>query len=204
VVAVLLDRAERDDEQRRLGDVGPHRPGQRSHPRSLGREPDGQGPRMTTEETRKVAELLEDERTGLFTTIAPDGTLVSRPMALQEVEFDGDLWFFAERDSNPVQHIEASPEVNLGAGSGGSWISLTGDAEIVEDAAKKRELWNSAVEAWFPQGPDDDSVVLIKVHADSAEYWDTPGGRLATAFSFAKAKLTGQRIEGGENEKVEL
>lgn len=27
---------------------------------------------MTTEETTKVADLLKDERTGLFTTIAPD------------------------------------------------------------------------------------------------------------------------------------
>jgi general stress protein 26 len=94
--------------------------------------------------------------------------------------------------------------VNVGVGSGGSWVSLTGDAGVVEDVAKKRELWNSAVEAWFPQGPDDDGVVLIKVEADSAEYWDSPGGRLATVLSFAKAKITGERIEGGENEKVDL
>ena len=159
---------------------------------------------MTTDDTQKVAELLKGERFGFLTTITMDGRLTSRPMTLQEVEFDGDLWFFAERGSNPVQHITASPEVNLGAGSGGSWVSLTGEAEIVEDAAKKRELWNSAVEAWFPQGPDDASVVLIKVQAESAEYWDSPGGRLATLLSFAKAKVTGQRIEGGENEKVEL
>ena len=159
---------------------------------------------MTTDDTQKVAELLKGERFGFLTTITMDGRLTSRPMTLQEVEFDGDLWFFAERDSNPVQHIEASPEVNLGAGSGGSWVSLTGDAEIVEDAAKKRELWNSAVEAWFPQGPDDDSVVLLKVEADSAEYWDSPGGRLATLISFAKAKVTGERIDAGENETVDL
>ena len=158
---------------------------------------------MTADDTRTVAELLKGERFGFLTTITVDGRLTSRPMTLQEAEFDGDLWFFAERDSNPVRHIAASPEVNLGAGSGGSWVSLTGDAEVVEDAARKRELWNSAVEAWFPQGPDDDSVVLIKVHADSAEYWDSPG-RLATLLSFAKAKVTGERIEAGENEKVEL
>ena len=83
-------------------------------------------------------------------------------------------------------------------------MSLTGDAVVVEDVARKRELWNSAVGAWFPQGPDDDSVVLIKVHAESAEYWDSPGGRLATAFSFVKAKVTGERIDAGENEKVDL
>jgi general stress protein 26 len=120
------------------------------------------------------------------------------------VEFDGDLWFFAERDSNPVRHVVTSPQVNVGVGSGGTWVSLTGDAIVVEDVAKKRELWNSGVEAWFPQGPDDDSVVLLKVRADSAEYWDSPGGRLATAFSFVKAKVTGERIDAGENEKVDL
>jgi len=159
---------------------------------------------MSDDQTRKVADLLKGERFGFLTTTTPDGTLTSRPMTLQEVEFDGDLWFFAERDSNPVRHITDSPQVNVGAGSGGSWVSLSGDAVLVADVAKKRELWNSAVEAWFPQGPDDDSVVLLKVEADSAEYWDSPGGRLATVFSFAKAKLTGERIEGGENEKVDL
>ena len=159
---------------------------------------------MTDDQTRKVAELLKGERFGFLTTTTPDGRLTSRPMTLQEVEFDGDLWFFAERDSTPAQHIAASPGVNVGVGSGGSWVSLTGHALVVEDVTKKRELWNGAVEAWFPQGPDDDSVVLIKVAADSAEYWDTPGGRLATAFSFVKAKVTGERIEGGENEKVDL
>jgi len=159
---------------------------------------------MTDDQTRKVAELIKGERFGFLTTITMDGRLTSRPMTLQEVEFDGDLWFFAERDSNPVQHVAASPQVNVGVSSGGTWVSLTGDAVVVEDAARKRELWNSGVEAWFPQGPDDDSVVLLKVVADSAEYWDSPGGRLATAFSFVKAKVSGERIEGGENEKVEL
>lgn len=159
---------------------------------------------MTDDQTRKVTELLKGERFAFLTTRTPDGTLTSRPMTLQEVEFDGDLWFFAERDSNPIKHITLSPQVNVGVGSGGSWVSLAGRATVVDDLAKKRELWNSAVEAWFPEGPDDDRVVLLKVDGDSAEYWDTPGGRLATVFSFAKAKVTGQRIDAGENEKVDL
>jgi general stress protein 26 len=159
---------------------------------------------MSNEQTQKVAELLKGQRFGFLTTVMKDGRLASRPMTLQEVEFDGDLWFFAERDSHPVRHVTDSPQVNVGVGSGGSWVSLSGDAVVVTDTAKKRELWNGAVAAWFPQGPDDDSVVLLKVEADSAEYWDSPGGRLATAFSFVKAKVTGERIEAGENEKVDL
>lgn len=159
---------------------------------------------MSAEDTRKVAELIKGQRFGFLTTTTPEGKLTSRPMTLQEVEFDGDLWFFAERGSHPVQHIAVSPQVNVGVGSGGTWVSLTGHASVVDDTAKKKELWNSGVEAWFPQGPEDPSVVLLKVDGDSAEYWDSPGGRLATAFSFVKAKATGQRIEGGENEKVDL
>ena len=158
---------------------------------------------MSDEQTRKVAELIKDHRLAMLTTRDPFGTLMSRPMALQEVEFDGDLWFFAERGSRKVLHVGASPQVNVTVSGSGSWVSLTGEASVVEDVAKKRELWNAGAEAWLPQGPDDDSVVLIRVEGRSAEYWDTPG-RVATALSFAKAKLTGQRYSGGENEQVDL
>jgi general stress protein 26 len=159
---------------------------------------------MTTDETRKVAELLKDERTGQFTTIAPDGTLVSRPMAMQEVEFDGDLWFFAERSSRKVAHIAANPQVNVSTSGSSSWVSLTGHAVVIDDLEKKRKLWNTVVEAWFPDGPEDPAVVLLRVDAASAEYWDSPGGRLASVVSFAKAKLTGKAYDGGENERVDL
>lgn len=42
------------------------------------------------------------------------------------------------------------------------------------------------------------------VVGDSAEYWDSPGGRLATVLSLVKAKVTGRPYDGGENETVSL
>ena len=159
---------------------------------------------MSAEDTRKVAELIKGERFAFLTTVTPGGKLTSRPMTLQEVEFDGNLGFFAERDADGLAHLPASPQVNVGVGSGGTWVSLTGRADVVTDVAKKKELWNGGVEAWLPQGPEDPTVVLVRVDGDSAEYWDTPGGRLATAYSFVKAKATGERIDAGKNEKVDL
>ena len=166
---------------------------------------------MTTTDTHghdegahKVAELIKGNRTGMMSTTAEDGTLMSRPMALQEVEFDGDLWFFAERDSRKVAQIATDPQVNVTISSSSTWVSLTGTAAVVTDDAKKRDLWNGAVEAWFPDGKQDDNVILLRVEGESAEYWDTPGGRVASLISFAKAKVTGERYEGGENERVEL
>jgi general stress protein 26 len=83
-------------------------------------------------------------------------------------------------------------------------VSLTGHAVLIDDLEKKRELWNPVVGAWFPGGPEDPDVVLLRVEAASAEYWDSPGGRLASVISFAKAKITGQAYDGGENERVDL
>ena len=153
---------------------------------------------------RKVAELIKGNRIAMLTTTAPDGTLISRPMALQEVEFDGDLWFYAERTSRKVAHITGDPQVNVTVGSGSTWVSLTGTGAVVHDETKKKELWNAGVSAWFPDGPESHDLVLVRVEGDSAEYWDTPGGRVATLLSFAKAKATGQRYDGGENDTVTL
>jgi general stress protein 26 len=125
-------------------------------------------------------------------------------MGQQEVAGDGALWFFAERDSRKVSHITSNSYVNVTLTSSDTWISISGTARVVEDATKAQEFWNPFVEAWLPQGPTDPSVVLIRIDGETAEYWDTPEGRIATAISFAKAKLTGHRYEGGENETVTL
>jgi general stress protein 26 len=154
--------------------------------------------------TRKVADLLKDSKIAMLTTRAVDGALVSRPMAMQEVEFDGDLWFFADQQSHAVEHVTVDPRVNVAVSGTSSWVSLAGEATVVHDDAKKRELWSSEVEAWFPDGPDAAHIVLLHVEGASAEYWDTPGGRVASLISYAKAKATGKPYDGGENETVEL
>lgn len=159
---------------------------------------------MTDEGTRKIAELVTDARIAMFTTVDPGGHLVSRPMGLQEVEFDGDLWFFADDRSDTASEVAANPTVNVSFSSGDSWVSVSGSCEVVQDREKMRELWNSFVEAWFPDGPDTPNVVLLKVHAHAAQYWDSPGAKVVQLLSMAKAKLTGQRYDGGETGTVEL
>jgi general stress protein 26 len=151
-----------------------------------------------------IAELTKDIRIAMLTTVDADGHLTARPMAQQEVEFDGDLWFFVERDAPTVANLAANPQAGVSLSSNDSWVSLAGTAEVVDDSERARELWNGWVEAWLPQGPDDPSVQLIHFRAETGEYWDTPGGRIASAVSFAKAKLTGRRYEGGESHTVEL
>ena len=158
-----------------------------------------------TEGTQKVAELVKDIRVAMLTHTDSNGVLVSHPMATQEVEFDGDVLFIAERDSHKARDIAAqSPaRVNVAYSSDSSWVSLSGTAEIVDDNAKLAELWNTFTGAWLEGGPDNPNNIIIKVSADSAEYWDSPGAKVMQIANFVTAKVTGERF-AGDNEVVDL
>jgi general stress protein 26 len=152
----------------------------------------------------KVTDIINDSRIGMFTTINEKGALVSRPLAVQDVKDDGDMWFFTGEGTSQVAHIGADPRVNVSFGKGTEWVSVAGTAEVVRDRSKIRELWNQAVEAWFPDGPDTPEVVLLRVDSDSAEYWASPGGTAATVLQWVKSKVTHSRMSVGESGTVEL
>ena len=156
----------------------------------------------------KVAELVTDARISMMTTMTADGRHVSRPMALQQVEFDGDLWFFAYDDSNKATEIHANAAGNLSFSNPGSteWTSISGTAEIVHDRAKAEELWNPLLMTWFPEGLDTPGACLIKVHADSAEYWEGPNSRVVNLFNLVKAAVRRdpRKFSGVDNKEVDL
>jgi general stress protein 26 len=152
----------------------------------------------------KVTDIINDSHIGMFTTINEDGALVSRPLAVQEVKDDGDMWFFTSAATSQVAHIQANPAVNVSFGKRTEWVSVAGTAEIVTDRQLIHDKWNQVVEAWFPDGPDTPEVVLLHVNSDSAEYWTSPGGTAATVLQWIKSKVTGSRLSVGESATVEL
>ena len=156
-----------------------------------------------TDEIAKLAELIADIQVCMFTTTDDDGQLMSRPMAVQEVEFDGDLWFFTKLGGRKINQIRQLPRVNVAFASKSSWVSVTGKAEIVHDDEKAKQLWNTRISAWFPDGPEDPELVLIRVHADGAEYWDSPGAAVVSMISFVKSRVTGNPYHIVD-EKVDL
>jgi general stress protein 26 len=125
------------------------------------------------DETREIAELIKDIDICMLVTQS-DGTVRGRPMSNNgKVEFDGDSWFFSFRESGKVADIEQDPRVELAyiATERGAWVSVEGRAEVVDDDAKKRELWEDDLDQWFQKGPDDDALILLKVRADRIHAW---------------------------------
>jgi general stress protein 26 len=152
----------------------------------------------------KVTEIINDAKIGMVTTINEEGALVSRPLAVQEVMDDGDMWFFTGLGTSQVAHVRADPRVNVAFGKNTEWVSVAGTAEVVMDRAKIHEMWNQVVEAWFPDGPDSPEVCLLRVESESAEYWTSPGGTAATVLQWVKSKVTNSRMSVGESGTVEL
>jgi general stress protein 26 len=147
-----------------------------------------------TGDRARLVELMRDMPIAMLTTFGGAG-IRSVPMARQEVEPDAEMWFIAARDTRHVADIEVEPRVAITFSSRDSWVALTGTASVVDDEVKLKELWNTFAEAWLPGGPEDPNAVLIKVDVDEAEYWDTPGGKVASLISFAKTKLTGDTYD---------
>jgi len=62
---------------------------------------------------KTLREQIKDIDIAMLTTVERDGTLRSRPMATQQVEFDGDLWFFTYDSTPKVDEIAQERQVNV-------------------------------------------------------------------------------------------
>ncbi len=128
---------------------------------------------------KQIAELMRDLDFCMLTTRSGDGQLRARPMSNNgEVEFDGDVWFFSAADSRKVEDISSDPVVELSYADTKRFvfISMSGEAEIIRDVEKKRELWVEELERWFDGGPESDEIVLIKVNPSLIAWWSGEDG----------------------------
>ncbi|MER7798664.1 pyridoxamine 5'-phosphate oxidase family protein [Microbacterium sp. NPDC096154] len=161
-------------------------------------------PHATDDDLETIRKIVKAAKIGLLTTVSPEGHLHSRPLAAQDVEFDGNLWFFAQDDSPKIRDIAGNSSVNVAFESGKGYLSIAGTATVVHDPQKVDEYWTPAVQAWFPEGREDPTIALIRVHAETAEYWATDEPGIVSAFKIAKAAVTRTQPDVGENRTVEL
>ncbi|MBW3086714.1 hypothetical protein KEM60_02943 [Austwickia sp. TVS 96-490-7B] len=149
-----------------------------------------------------VADLIKGQRVAMIATL-DHGTIVSRPLACQDAPFDGTVWFFCRASSALATQIDTDGACNVSYSSDGAWVSLAGHGEIVRDVARNEEFWGPFAQAYFGTSYDDPDVVLLKVTADTAEYWDSPG-KVAQLVSVVTALATGGTAASGDNAVVEM
>ena len=158
----------------------------------------------------KLWKMISDIKFAMFTTRhGSNGHLHSRPMTTQNKALDDDasLWFFMSKKGDPVDDVMADGTVAVvyANPSSDTYVSVSGNAAIVEDIAKKQALWGKLNEAWFPGGVADPDLALVQVKIVHANYWDVKESKIVQLLTMAKAAVTGKPpVNLGEHGEVRM
>jgi general stress protein 26 len=136
--------------------------------------------------------LTRSMDTVILTTLRPDGTLHSCPMASQGVTDDGAFWFIANSNSEKVEAVRTIQRVSLCFANhvDNHYVSVSGFCELVRNREAARQLWNPNFKSWFPGGLEDPDLVLMKIVVQEAEYWDASQSRMVPLLGFDPNAIT--------------
>jgi general stress protein 26 len=132
---------------------------------------------MSRKSLADIAKEMAD--IAILSTHTENGEIANRPMSNNgDVAYDGTSYYFAFERARAVSDIRRNPKVALGfsseAGlfSKGIYVAVEGAAEIIRDKTAFRQHWTSDLDKWFDEGVDTPGIVLIKVSARRATYWN--------------------------------
>lgn len=141
---------------------------------------------------RKLRKLTKNVRVAMLTTVAGDGSLRCRPMAAQESDAEGELWFFTRYNSGMSEEIQERQKVNVSYASpkNDRYVSISGTASLVRDPDRIKDLWRGELKEWFPDGKKDPDLVLLKITIDRAQFWDNGESRMVDLLPQAARRAT--------------
>jgi general stress protein 26 len=153
-----------------------------------------------SEGQKKISELINGIRIAMLTTAARDGTMSSRPMAIQDKPFNGTLWFLTRSTSEKIDEVKQDQHVTLtfAEPKDSKYLSLKGRASVNQDRAKIKELWNPLYKAWFPKGQDDPEISVLRVEVTEADFWEASSSKLIMGVKYLAAAMTGGTLPVGE------
>jgi general stress protein 26 len=151
-----------------------------------------------TDAGKKIKELAEKNNTCFFCTGIFTGMPITvRPMSVQKVDDQGNLWFLSANDSHKNRDIQTDNNVQLlFQGSAHSdFLSLYGEATISTDKELIKELWEPIIKTWFTEGVDDPRITVIKVISREAYYWDNKHGDAVALVKMAAGAILGKTMD---------
>lgn len=145
-------------------------------------------------EGRHFLELVRSFDKAMLTTHGRDGTLHARPMVVAEVDDDCNVWLMSDVRAEKVEEVSEDARASVTMQSDNRFATMSGKTEVVRDRAHVKRLWNASWQVWFPEGPTDENVVLLKVLTQQGEFWDNAGVQGAKyLYRTAKAYVRGER-----------
>ena len=137
----------------------------------------------------RVWDVIEKVRVGMLTTQFGGG-LRARPLEARADRGAGVIWFVTDVRGAKDDEIGAAHDIGLVFIDGGdhAYLSITGRAFVTRDTAQTKDIWKKADDTWFPGGPDDPNVRLLRIEPITAELWDGPSSAAGAVFEFTKKR----------------
>jgi general stress protein 26 len=149
----------------------------------------------------QLGKLIEDMSVTMLTTAANNGALMSRPMAPQEMDGDGAIWFFTDKNSAKTQRLETA-NLSFVHAARGTYVSISGHGEMHTNREHIRRLWTPFAKPWFPDGSDSPNLALLKFVPSAAEYWDAPHSKMVRMFAIAASVVSGKPVAMGQHDTL--
>lgn len=161
---------------------------------------------MGKEAVGKMKELIGHNAVCMFTSNVDEVPLQTRPMTTQEVDEEGNFWFFSAKDSHKNYEVlhDARVQLLFANTSESEYLTVYGTATIEDDREKIEELWSPMAKAWFQEGKDDPNLTLIKVKPENAYYWEPRQNKMVTLFKMAVSAVSGKQMEIGREGKIDM
>lgn len=154
----------------------------------------------------KMKQLVDDIGICMFCTQVNGGPFETRPMATQDVDDEGNIWFLSHAESHKNFEIRQNDRVQLlySKPSDSHFLSVYGQADILKDRQKIDEVWNKLAKAWFTEGKNDPDLTLIRIRPEQAYYWDTKHGKMISLLKIVAAAITSTTMDDGIEGSLEL
>jgi general stress protein 26 len=151
------------------------------------------------EAIQKIKELVKEQSICHFVSNLSSRPLSTRPMAAQEVDDNGIIWFFSAKDSDKNHDIHNDNDVQLlfSNPENSEYLSIYGKAWIILHKEKAKKIWTPIAKAWFKEGVDDPELTLLKVVPEEAYYWDTKNNKVVSMFKILASVVTGKTADDG-------
>ena len=151
----------------------------------------------------RVWDIIEKTSVGMLTTRCPEG-LRARPLEARPDREAGVIQFVTDVRGLKDDEIAVDPNVCFTVinSDENAYLSVTGRAAVTRDSIAAAKIWKKTDDVWWPDGPRDANVRVLTIEPIKAELWDGPASTLVAMFEFAKARVTGEKPNLGENRKV--
>ncbi len=160
---------------------------------------------MVKDEIRRLRDRVSAIGVAMLVTDDADG-MRSRPVAIFPDPDGEGFYCFSDDRSAKDEQVAIDPDLCLAIADarGGVYVSLTCRGELSQDRAEIAARWTEDAQAWFPGGPEDPHVELLRLKPIRGEIWEGRQSREAIKAELEAARREGRRPRFAGSTKLDF